>query len=1500
MIVNKRKHVQKIVIASALLVAGLFLFLNYSKYIFRANEINNGEVQIANLTNNGTQIPKYDEFELTFDVNWYKNRDFANPTAKYNPISTGAVNPYWPYDPSPAANTQANIDSRGDGKMPVEPGKGVSVDGVFTSPTGQVVTQPGFYYQDYDYVKRIGQYDKPYDWLYPKGNPQWKIRFAPTKEGSWQYKIRVKDITGEINYYPTTNIFFATSSQNHGFVKASDKDSRYFETSDGKYLQLTGLNDYTGLGDLENRYKDLKGMGINLLRPWWQASQEPAVFGISGQGGSKNWYMVYPNQDIWTFNTDIATGDGKVQPGHLFSMPIDGSKGKGTFGTSAYVKPNTKYKLSAWVKTENLVGTGDFGAYLSCSNCLETSPLNVKFKGTDWTELPATITSRDGSYSMDLSMSADNTTGGNTYLSGISLKEINTDQSLGPELVSKPNYDVEQYVSPDQSWIADYSINKAKENDIYLKPVIEEKADILFGRIGANGLAVSNRDDNNVYAWGTHASRTYQNYFWRYMIARYSSYTNLQSFELFNEADPFNGNHYDAVDALGKYLKANDPNNHLSTSSTWHSFPQEMWRNSNIGIADFHNDFRNTLWPGWDGNWADTNRSTKTMTPSFEIDNSAAHSGGNSLKLTMPPNIDDNGVLNTKDVIAGRFKQFSPAKDFVDSNLSFHAGVEPGHKIEISSWIKAQNIAKPSASYWNVPGLSFSFTTGEGGWTGWPPGGVSAPAKTVPQGGPESYDWQKVAYQVYTPSYYNVVIDSANNVHAVNAGPTNYGNNSTIINFDQNAPEGKRTSVFDTRAAKSFAIDASGNYFVANLLYGKIDKFAGGISTWPPTASYGSVGSGDGQFNSPSGIALDSGGNMYITDTGNNRIQKLNSSGQFTAKWGSAGSGDGQFNSLSSIAMDKDNNIYVTDTGNNRIQKFDANGQFLAKWGSGGSGNGQFSSPAGLTVDKNNDFVYVADTKNNRIQKFSLSGQFISKFGQYGTNDREFKEPQGVAVDTGGNIYVADTGNTRIQKFDPNANYIRKYTDNAEFGTGAYNLGLSVRNQPTMSAQAGYLWFDDIEVKDLNTRKLLNYNGDFENMNRTSYDIVTGYLSHSRKAASYQLGKPVIQGESGINAPQRFSGNYKGKGMDGDQLLYNDPDGTWWKKLTWASIDSSGLIEMFWGQRNILYNQQYKFAKIFKDFMSGIELNNGNYQDIAASTSTTSLRTLGQKEIIDGKADKAHLWIDNKNYTWKAVADHNFNINDITWTSTDTYPKDTTAYQNGNIYKSLQNDNKNHSVSSTTWWQEISLNDFLKLNDMPSLNPSLPVPISGDITIPEMKPDTTFNLEWWDTSEPDPSKQIIQTTQASSDNQGNLTFSVANLTSDIAVKISVTGENPVPTSSPFIVPTPTPIAPLTPTPTPSTSTSAPTSPTPSAVSSPTPAPSATTVTPTGTGSGTSSVIKSIKGTATKIINKTKLIAKKAVNKTKIITKKAVDKTKVKFKQVVDKWKLILELRKNKK
>ena len=126
---------------------------------------------------------------------------------------------------------------------------------------------------------------------------------------------------------------------------------------------------------------------------------------------------------------------------------------------------------------------------------------------------------------------------------------------------------------------------------------------------------------------------------------------------------------------------------------------------------------------------------------------------------------------------------------------------------------------------------------------------------------------------------------------------------------------------------------------------------------------------------------------------GGNRVQKFDAKGKVLHQIGAAGvniyfgrnqgspvgTGDGEFNSPMGIAVDSGDNLYVVDHFNDRVQKFDSAGTFVTKWGTSGTGDGEFDRPVGIAVD-NSDHVYVSDHSGSRIQKFSSSGGFITSW----------------------------------------------------------------------------------------------------------------------------------------------------------------------------------------------------------------------------------------------------------------------------------------------------------------------------------------------------------------------------------------------------------------------------------------------------------------------------------------------------------------------------------------
>jgi sugar lactone lactonase YvrE len=237
------------------------------------------------------------------------------------------------------------------------------------------------------------------------------------------------------------------------------------------------------------------------------------------------------------------------------------------------------------------------------------------------------------------------------------------------------------------------------------------------------------------------------------------------------------------------------------------------------------------------------------------------------------------------------------------------------------------------------------------------------------------------------------------------------------------------------------AVDVAGNVYVADQGNDQIRKIT---SSGVVTLLAGSrAGFGDGtstiaRFNTPTGIAVDQSGNVYVADQINHRIRKITSSGVVStlAGNGTRGFADGQgsaaqFNYPVGVATDASGNVYVADANNNRIRKITPDGTVSTLAGSGltGFADGtatvaKFSSPFALTVDASGN-IYVADKRNNRIRKIIADGTVstlagsIAGFADGIGTAALFSGPLGIASDASGNIYVADAGNNRIRKITP-------------------------------------------------------------------------------------------------------------------------------------------------------------------------------------------------------------------------------------------------------------------------------------------------------------------------------------------------------------------------------------------------------------------------------------------------------------------------------------------------
>jgi uncharacterized protein (TIGR03437 family) len=233
------------------------------------------------------------------------------------------------------------------------------------------------------------------------------------------------------------------------------------------------------------------------------------------------------------------------------------------------------------------------------------------------------------------------------------------------------------------------------------------------------------------------------------------------------------------------------------------------------------------------------------------------------------------------------------------------------------------------------------------------------------------------------------------------------------------------------------AVDAAGNVYIADTFNNRVRKISGGVITTVAGNGTPSFGGGDNgpatsaQLYYPSGVAVDSAGDLYIADTESSRIRKI-ANGVITTVAGGGTSPSDYLSFPDGVAVDSAGNLYIADTRNNLIRKV-SNGVITTVAGTGTQGfsgdNGPATSaqlywPWGVAVDSAGN-LYIAD--NDRIRKVA-NGAIITVAGNGGfgfsgdsgpATSAELYQPEGVAVDSAGNVYVADFANNRIRILTP-------------------------------------------------------------------------------------------------------------------------------------------------------------------------------------------------------------------------------------------------------------------------------------------------------------------------------------------------------------------------------------------------------------------------------------------------------------------------------------------------
>lgn len=213
-------------------------------------------------------------------------------------------------------------------------------------------------------------------------------------------------------------------------------------------------------------------------------------------------------------------------------------------------------------------------------------------------------------------------------------------------------------------------------------------------------------------------------------------------------------------------------------------------------------------------------------------------------------------------------------------------------------------------------------------------------------------------------------------------------------------------------------VDSDDNIWVTDNKSHLVSKFSHDGEPMMTLGAKGVAGQDGNHFMGPTDVAVAPNGDIYVTDGyGNSRVAKFDKNGTFLLEWGQRGESDGEFHTPHSVALDDNEHVYIADRENIRMQIFDSNGKFLKAWK-----NPELGRPWG--VDFRDGYLFVADggdmgePNRNRALKLDLDGNVLAKWGSFGSQDGQFYWAHHISAGANNDVYVVDVNNgMRVQKF---------------------------------------------------------------------------------------------------------------------------------------------------------------------------------------------------------------------------------------------------------------------------------------------------------------------------------------------------------------------------------------------------------------------------------------------------------------------------------------------------
>lgn len=512
---------------------------------------------ISNIVVSQSSVRVYEKFEVRFD------------------LETVADNPFFRYDPSPP--------------LGLRPGAGVTVEGVFTTPSGVTVVHPAFYFGETVAYTLNGNMH-----FEETGRASWLVRFSPQETGTYTVTLRAQDASGSTQV--AAGSFTATAPSRRGFVRVSPNDPRYFEFSDGTLFYPIGPASGPDYAQYANN-------GPNFERPW-----------MGGMGAySTNWAK-WMRVDLPMGNEGFESPLTYLEryPSHELSRELfypGGHRIWMGFWMDEWCSPDLRagreYQIKLRLKTLGIAGPADgsspYGFVIKThgfpSGTIETDlrsrpsiipPISAD---REWHTVVFryVATAQDGANDY-FSLLLDNVTAGRVYIDQFSMREVVPGGGLGGELIRHSKADMHTYVEQRPSAYFDWQVQQGEQYGVFFKYVVQDKNDWVARHLTRYGVFASSGDgyfqpDGTKLKW-------LQQQWWRYLVARWGYSTAVHSWESCNEADPNDSSVWRHTQDFARFLKQTNAHPQMATTSFWCCWKPEFWGDQtnypDVDYADLH------------------------------------------------------------------------------------------------------------------------------------------------------------------------------------------------------------------------------------------------------------------------------------------------------------------------------------------------------------------------------------------------------------------------------------------------------------------------------------------------------------------------------------------------------------------------------------------------------------------------------------------------------------------------------------------------------------------------------------------------------------------------------------------------------------------------------------------------------------------------------------------------------------------------------------------------